>query len=208
MELFIPSCGHGPVEKGSGGAAADPIAVMRTIEVVELQEGAQAAIERGPTGEIVAAEDDAPVLGQDGLLQALDEAVRPGMTGLNASLADPQGRTGRGELGFEFVAAIGQHARQGPAGAPDGRPHDVAQEAGGGRGRQGRQDTGDAVRGGRVAGRDLPHFAHALELADVEGVQADELAGPGRRDVARAPVPQTPEGLPGRSVSKPARRAL
>src|SRR5260370_2860758 len=94
---------------------------MRTIEVVELQEGAQAAIERSPTGEIVAAEDDAPVLGQDGLLQALDEAVRPGMTGFNAGPAGPHGRTGRGELGFQFISPIGPHTPPGPAG-PAARP--------------------------------------------------------------------------------------
>src|SRR5260370_13079172 len=94
---------------------------MRTIEVVELQEGAQAAIERSPTGEIVAAEDDAPVLGQDGLLQAPDEAVRPGMTGFNSGLAGPQGPTGRGELGFAFIAAIPRHTPPAPAGAPAAR---------------------------------------------------------------------------------------
>src|SRR5260370_34024004 len=116
--MELASGRHGPVEKGSGGAAADPIAVMRTIEVVELQEGAQAAIERSPTGEIVAAEDDAPGLGQDSLLQALAEAVRPGMTRFNAGLAGPHGRTRRGELGFGFISPTRQHPRRGPAGPP------------------------------------------------------------------------------------------
>ena len=42
--------------------------MMRTLEVVELHETAEAAIERRATGEVVTPEDDAPVLGEDRLL--------------------------------------------------------------------------------------------------------------------------------------------
>ena len=41
-----------------------------------------------------------------------------------------------------------------------------------------------AVGAGRIARRDLPHLAHALEVADVEGIQAHELARLARLDVA------------------------
>src|SRR4030095_684778 len=43
-------------------AALAPIAVMRPLNDIKCHEAAQAEIERGPTGEIVAARDDAPVL--------------------------------------------------------------------------------------------------------------------------------------------------
>src|SRR2546430_7011692 len=46
------------------------------------------------------------------------------------------------------------------------------------------------------AGRDLPDLADALELADVKGVQADQLARALGDDVPRLAVAQAPEGLP------------
>jgi hypothetical protein len=54
--------------------------MMGSIEVVELHEAAEAAIERGAAGEVVAPEHHAPMLGEDRLLQALDEPVRPGIS--------------------------------------------------------------------------------------------------------------------------------
>src|SRR5260370_1098214 len=130
--MELASGRHGPVEKGSGGAAADPIAVMRTIEVVELQEGAQAAIERSPTGEIVAAEDDAPVLGQEGLLQALDEALPPGMPGVNAGLAGwAGGPAGHWDAGGGAAAGAGWPGHGGAAGAARYWPPPAAPTAAG-----------------------------------------------------------------------------
>jgi hypothetical protein len=91
-------------------------------------------------------------------------------------MKQPQRGTRRGEGGFEFIAPVRQHALQRPAGAPDGGPQDVAQKAGGGGGRQRRQDARDAVGGRGIAGGDLPDLPDPFELADVEGVQTDELA--------------------------------
>lgn len=54
-------------------------------------------------------------------------------------------------------------------------------------------DLREGEGAGGVAGCDLPELAHALELADVEGVQADQLAGNLRFDVARAAVAGLPE---------------
>src|SRR5499433_237186 len=188
-------CRHGAVEYGRWGTAPDAIAMMWTLEVVELDEPVKAAIERRPAGEVVPAKDHAPVLSEDRLLQPFDEAVGPGVARLDARVADPQHPTGRGELGFELAAAISQHSLDWPASLPDGRNDDRAQERRhGGRGER-RQDAGDAVRARDVARRDLPHLADPLELADVEGVEAEQFAGTLGLDVPRLPVPPPPEHL-------------
>ena len=90
-------CGHGAVEYGRRSAAPDAVAMMGSLEVVELHEPVKAAIERRPAGEVVPAKDHAPVLGENRLLQALHEAVGPGVARLDARVADPQRRTRRGD---------------------------------------------------------------------------------------------------------------
>ena len=108
--MTLSSRRHGAMEEGGGGAPADAVAVMGALEVVELQEAAQAALERRAAGEVVPAKHEPPMLAEDGLLQALHEAIGPGMPGLDPRLADPQGGTGRGEGRFEFIAPIRQDA--------------------------------------------------------------------------------------------------
>ena len=44
-------CRHGAVEYGRRGTAPDAIAMVRTVEVVELDEPVKAAIERRPAGD-------------------------------------------------------------------------------------------------------------------------------------------------------------
>src|SRR5215470_18808065 len=100
-------------------AAADAVTVMGKLEVVELHEAAQAAIERGTTGEVVTAEHDAPVLGEDRLLQTLDKAVGPGVPRPNPGVADTERPAGGIEVGCELTATIRQHSLQAPAGARD-----------------------------------------------------------------------------------------
>src|SRR5262249_34075046 len=168
---------HGAVEYGRRSAAADAVAMMRSLEVVELHESVKAAIERRSAGEVVPAEDHAPVLGENCLLQALHEAVGPGVARLDAGVADAEYPTCRGELGFELAATVSEHSFYRPAGLPDGRDDDGAQEGRHGGGRELGQDPGDAVRAGGVARRDLPHFADSLELADVEGGEPEQFAG-------------------------------
>src|SRR5215468_9092002 len=73
---------HGAMKYGCRGAPLDAIAVMRSLEVVELHEPVKATVERRPAGEVVPAKDHAPVLGENRLLQALDEAVGPGVARL------------------------------------------------------------------------------------------------------------------------------
>ena len=84
---------QGAVEDGRWGAAPDAVAMMRALEVVELHEPVKATVERRPAGEVMPAKDDPPVFGENRLLQALDEAVGPGMARLDASVADTQRRT-------------------------------------------------------------------------------------------------------------------
>jgi len=144
------------VEDGRGRAALDPIAVMRSVEVVEAHEALEAAIERGTTDEIVAPEDDAPMLGEDRLLQALHEAIRPRVAGFDAGVANTQLRAGGGELGMELTAAVRQDPPHRPAGARDRRHQDVAEEPSHRGGGQLLQDASYAVRAGRIAGGDLP----------------------------------------------------
>src|SRR5262250_1004593 len=189
-------CCHGAVEDCRWSAAPDAVAMMGSLEVIELHEPVKAAIERRPAGEVVPAKDHAPVLGEDRLLQALHEAVGPGMARLDARVADPQRRTRRRELGFELSAPIREHALDRPAGLPEGRNDHRAQERRhGGRGELG-QDSGDAVRTRRVARRDLPDLADSFELADVEGVETEQLAGTLGLDVTRVAMAQPPEQLP------------
>src|SRR5262245_44725950 len=98
------------MEDGRRRAAVDAIAMMRAIEVVEVQEVPKAAIERGPGGEVVPPECHPPVLGEDRLLQALDEAVGPGMARLDPGVADAQGHAGRIEVGLKLTATVREHA--------------------------------------------------------------------------------------------------
>ena len=99
------------MEDGRRRAAANAIAAIWSFEIVELHEAVEAAIERRAAGEVVAPEDNAPVLGEDRLLQALHKAVRPGVARFDACVAGPQLGAGGGELGFELTAAIRQDAR-------------------------------------------------------------------------------------------------
>src|SRR5262244_4296849 len=118
---------HGAVEYGRRSAAPDAVAMMGSLEVVELHEPVKAAIERRPAGEVVPAKDHAPVLGENRLLQALHEAVGPGVARFNARVADPERPTRRSEFGFEFAAAISEHSLDRPAGLPHGRDDRRAQ---------------------------------------------------------------------------------
>jgi hypothetical protein len=67
-------------------AAADAIAVVRPLEVVEAHEALQGALKCTPAGEVGTAERHAPVLVQDGLLKPLNKAVGPGVPGLGAGV--------------------------------------------------------------------------------------------------------------------------
>src|SRR3989454_1402911 len=138
------------------------------------------------SGEVATAKLHAPVLVQDGSLPSLDEAIGPSVARLRARVVDVEIPAGLSEIALEFAAAIGEHALDRPAGVAIERDQDVAQETRGDLcgGLGGDEDAAGAIGAGRIAGRDLPDLAHALELSDVEAVDADELAGDGGLDVA------------------------
>jgi len=159
---------------------------MGPFVVVEADEAVEGALELREAGEVAAAELHAPVLVEDRALQALHEAVGPGVAGLRLGVADAELLAGLRKGAGKLAAAIRQHALERPAGLAVERDEDLAQETGGGLGGRLRldEDTGRGVGGGRIAGRDLPDLADALELSDVEAVEADQLAGDCGLDVA------------------------
>src|SRR2546428_6480572 len=197
-------------DKRGRGAAAPSVALMGTVLVVVAHEAAQRALERGATREVPTAKDHAPVLLQDAALQPLDEAVGPGMARLGARVTNPELATRLIESAFEFGPTIGQHAADLPAGPLIVRHHDVAHKRGRVGGEMSGQQPGQAVRRGRIAGRNLPDLADAFEVADVEGVQAHKLARLRGLDVPRAPVARAPELLTGPVGQQPggARRGM
>jgi hypothetical protein len=86
----------GAPERVARRAATEPVPVMGALLVVELHEGVLRPLPGGPGREVLAPELDAPMLVQDGALQPLDEAVRPGMArGASACVECPMSRTPR-----------------------------------------------------------------------------------------------------------------
>jgi hypothetical protein len=101
---------------------------------------------------------------------------------------------------------VGEDALQRPTRPSVERPQAVAQEERGRRSRQLWQQPGHPVRARGVASGDLPHFADALELADVERVEAHELARLRGLDVATsgaARLGQAPAGPVGEQPARP-----
>jgi hypothetical protein len=89
--------------------AAEAIAVVRPLKVVEAHEALEGAMKRSLAGEVGPAEGHAPVLMRDRLLKSLDEAIGPGMPRLGARVADAAGHADLIEGPLELVAAIGEH---------------------------------------------------------------------------------------------------
>src|SRR2546422_4829532 len=89
-------------------AASQAIALVRALFVVEAHERVQGLLHRRAAREVTTPELDAPVLLQDGPVQALDEAVGPGMTRLGARVPNAQVLAGDVEGGLELRAPIGE----------------------------------------------------------------------------------------------------
>ena len=170
---------------------------MRPLVVVEGNEALEGAIHGGAGGEVSTPEGDPPVFMEDSALESLDEAVGPAVTRLGARMADAQLRADSVEESLELAAAVGEHALELPSGLPVGRKQDPLEESGTVDGLHRRDDLGEGEGASRITGRDLPERAHALELADVEAVQADQIAGKVGLDVAGAAVTGPPEASAG-----------
>ena len=178
---------------------------MRALVIVGLHESIEASLERRSTREVAPTEGHAPVLLQDRALQPLDEPVRPGVPRLRPGVAEAERPTGLIERALELGAPVGEYPAQPPARPAIQRHQEAMQEVGGRLGIVGRQQPRHAVGACGIAGRDLPDLAHALELPDVEGVHAHQLAGLAGGDVPRLAVLSMPE-RPARALGEQARR--
>ena len=69
------------------------------------------------------------MLVKDRALQALDEAVRPGMVRLGARVSDPEIVTRRIETPFEFTASVREDPLERPSGGLVERQQGVDEEA-------------------------------------------------------------------------------
>src|SRR2546422_6035376 len=126
----MTSCLDGAPDERGRCPAAEPVALMRPLVVVVAHELSERPLQRRATGEVSASEGDAPVLLQDRALQALNEAVGPGMTRLRAGVAQAELATGLIEGAVELGAPVGPGARPGPARPSKERHEDVAQKSG------------------------------------------------------------------------------
>src|SRR5262249_10208712 len=147
---------RGAPEELGGPATEQSVALVWPLLVVERHEAVERSLHCRPTGEVLSAERDAPVLVQDRPLAPLHEAIGPGMPRFGARVPNAETLTGLIEGALELRAAIGQDTLQGPAGPTIDRQQQAAQIDRRRLGGELRQQPGDAVRGGRITGRDLP----------------------------------------------------
>src|SRR5262245_34597879 len=117
---------RGAPEEFGGPAAEQSVALVRSLLVVKRYDAVDRLLHGRATGEVLAAERDAPVLVQDCPLQPFDEAIGPGMPRLRARVANAETLTGLLEGALELGATIGQDPLQGPAGPTIDRPQPVA----------------------------------------------------------------------------------
>lgn len=144
--------------------------------IVEAKVALERALELLPPGEVAASELDPPVLVEDGPLKALHEAVGEGVARLGPGVPDPEAAAGRVEGALELAAAVREGAFHAPA-SPLEVVDNLVEEASGHLGaRVAEEELRERIGGRRVAGGDLPDAAYALEIADVEAVEADQLA--------------------------------
>src|SRR5437899_11356018 len=104
----MKSCLDGAPDERGRCPAAEPVALMRPLVVVVAHELGQRAVQRRAVGEVSTPEGHAPVLLQDRALQALDEAVGPGMARLRAGVAQAELPTGLIEGSVELGAPVGR----------------------------------------------------------------------------------------------------
>lgn len=109
--------------------AASSVALVRSLVVVEVKEPLKGRVQLLHGGEIPAAEGDAPMLVKDRALQALDEAVRPGVARLGARVSDPEVVTRRIETALEFTASAREDPLERPSGGLVERQQGVDEEA-------------------------------------------------------------------------------
>jgi len=164
-------------EDPAGGPILNGVSLMSASMVVEVERAFQCTLPLGHAREETASELDAPKLLQDGPMRPLHEAARSGVARLGAGLAATLHSAGLLEATAESVALVGQYPLRFPARLVKGWQDMTGQEASRGPGRELQANLGQAVRASSVGGRVLPHLAYALELADAQGVQTDQVPG-------------------------------
>ncbi len=162
--------------------------------IVEAEEALEGAIDGCGGGEEAASEGDSPVFVKDGALESFDEAVGPAVAWLGACVVDGEFGADGIEEAAELIALIGKDTLKFPAGLTVGGQQNSFEESGAVDSLRRGDDLGNAIGAGSVAGRDLPELADPFEPADIETVQADQLARNLRFDMAGAAVSHTPEG--------------
>src|SRR5688500_4225414 len=96
------------MEDRAWGAAAQSIPAMGPFVIVEAQVLLQPALQLTLLRKIRSPKDDAPMLRENRALQALDEAIGPGVSRLGASLLDREGPTGPGKDPLPLGPVVGQ----------------------------------------------------------------------------------------------------
>ena len=188
---------------------------MAPLVVVEPQVALERGLELPELREVATPKLDAPVLVQDRLLQPLDEAVGKGVPRFRPRVTDdgilPAGFV---EDALEFASTVGEDPLHGMPRLAEAWGHSFPEEVRSDAGAW-RTDEDLSEREGRsrIAGRDLPHRPDALELSDVEAVEADErgitgsCVAPGEAwgGGMRCSELRNPLSIPAGSQSRPAK---
>jgi hypothetical protein len=118
-----------PGQEGRGRRAAlEPVALMRSLSVVEAQVPLQVVLQLRDASVVRPAKGNTPQLGEDRPLQPLDEAVRLGVARAGAPVADAEFPTDRDKTCLPLGAPIGQHRLDPVSGSLVGRHHVPAKE--------------------------------------------------------------------------------
>ena len=154
---------------------------MDAVVVVEAQVGVELALEAGVAGIEVAGKRRSPALIEDRLVQRLNVAVGLRTTGADPGEIDLQPLNRGREVALELVAVVGEQPLQAPAGGAQISGDATGQPRGllGGRvAALGDDKLRPNERGADVDRGELPDRSlGALQPADVEAVDPDQLAG-------------------------------
>jgi len=178
--------------------------MMNTFEVIVSKVSIQFPLHLGNTGKESSPERHSPELSEDRSLQPFNKPVGPGMPGFGSGMADLPGSALPVELSKVLSAAVGQDPLNIKSLFTESRDHSLSKERRRLCGTPVANDQPGHTEGGRcVTGGVLPDLAHALELADIEGVDAHQFPWDRGLNMARF-VPLSPKKLsPGSLCQQP-----
>ena len=161
-----------PYDRGRCPASGS-ISTVRSLIVVEPQGAFERSFDLPNACEVLPSKLDPPVFVKQRAVDALDEAIRERMAGLGPGLPNTECLAGASEVSSELAAAIRENALEGPVCALEIGMDLTKELRRDFRSRVPQEDLGPSEGGGRIAGRDLPDLADALELSNEEAVEAD-----------------------------------